>query len=182
MRNYPELLISYLAITAVGGVAVPLNAMWKSSELEYAVTDAACKVLITDPERLALCAPFAVKHGIKTVLARGEGPTKGADLPQTKATNALIWSDVLSSGDTAMHHLVAAGGSVAKLEASLLSQVSADDDAMIMYTSGSTGKPKGVVHTQRSVGTAMKIGEMAAVATGEQGGVRLFILGVWSLW
>ena len=28
MRNYPELLVSFLAITAAGGVAIPLNAMW----------------------------------------------------------------------------------------------------------------------------------------------------------
>ena len=34
MRNYPELLISFLAITAAGGVAIPLNAMWKCEELE----------------------------------------------------------------------------------------------------------------------------------------------------
>ena len=46
MRNYPELLISFLAITAAGGVAIPLNAMWKSEELEYAVQDADCKVCV----------------------------------------------------------------------------------------------------------------------------------------
>ena len=43
-RNYPELLIAFLAVTAAGGVAVPLNALWKSEELEYAIGDAGCKV------------------------------------------------------------------------------------------------------------------------------------------
>eukprot|EP00729_Bicosta_minor_P028026 gene28026-103_t len=33
MRNYPELLIAFIGITAVGGVAIPLNAMWRSEEL-----------------------------------------------------------------------------------------------------------------------------------------------------
>ena len=39
----------------------------------------------------------------------------------------------------------------------------AEDEAMIMFTSGSTGKPKGVVHTQRSLGTAVKLAELAGV-------------------
>ena len=37
MRNLPEFLIAFFAITAMGGVAVPLNALWKTDELEYAV-------------------------------------------------------------------------------------------------------------------------------------------------
>jgi len=48
----------------------------------------------------------------------------------------------------------------------------------LMYTSGSTGKPKGVIHTQRSVGTAMKIGEMAAVALNESGGAVVQLMAV----
>ena len=56
MRNYPELLVAFLGITAAGGVAIPLNAMWGADELEYAVGDAGCSVLIADPERLNLCA------------------------------------------------------------------------------------------------------------------------------
>jgi acyl-coenzyme A synthetase/AMP-(fatty) acid ligase len=173
MRNYPELLISFLAITAVGGVAVPLNAMWKTSELEYAVKDANCKVLIADPERLALCAPFASAAGIKCILCRGKGASGGAELPAAAATNAALWRDVLSMGARTVSRVVAAGGTVAGLETNLVRDVRAEDEAMIMYTSGSTGKPKGVVHTHRSVGTAVKVGEMAAVAMGEQVSVLL---------
>ena len=45
MRNYPEFMISFLGITAMGSVAVPLNSLWKTQELEYAVSDSDCKVL-----------------------------------------------------------------------------------------------------------------------------------------
>ena len=85
--------------------------------------------------------------------SHSEGPSKGADLPQAKATNAFIWDTVIANGARAIANVVGAGGSVAKLEATLTGGVSADDEAMLMYTSGSTGKPKGVIHTQRSVGT-----------------------------
>lgn len=44
MRNYPEFLLAFLGITAVGGVAVPLNSLWVADELEYGVKDAECKV------------------------------------------------------------------------------------------------------------------------------------------
>ena len=85
---------------------------------------------------------------------------------------------VLAGGSGAIAHVVAAGGTVPALEASLLRGVGPEAEAMIMYTSGSTGKPKGVLHTQRSVGTAMKIGEMAAIGTGGQGGDGAQLLAV----
>ena len=147
--------------------------MWKSEELEYAVKDAGCKVLIADPERLALVAPFAADAGIRCVLCRGLGRDGGASLPAAIATNAKLWRDVLSIGARTISRVVSAGGTVAGLEDNLVRDVRAEDEAMVMYTSGSTGKPKGVVHTQRSVGTAMKVGEMAAVALSEGNGVQL---------
>ncbi|GII95292.1 hypothetical protein Ssi02_55230 [Sinosporangium siamense] len=46
MRNYPEWVVSFSAIMALGAVAVPLNAWWTRSELEFGLADSG-KILKT---------------------------------------------------------------------------------------------------------------------------------------
>ena len=38
MRNYPEWINSYIAVTSIGAVAVPLNSWWQGEELDYGLT------------------------------------------------------------------------------------------------------------------------------------------------
>ena len=39
MRNYPEWVMSMLAIISIGGVSVSLNAWWIEDEIDYALED-----------------------------------------------------------------------------------------------------------------------------------------------
>merc|ERR1711971_282379 len=71
MRNIPEYMIAFLAITAMGAVAVPLNSMWGTQELEYAVKDSGTEVIFGDIERLRSCKPFVSGTNIKTILCQG---------------------------------------------------------------------------------------------------------------
>jgi acyl-coenzyme A synthetase/AMP-(fatty) acid ligase len=60
MRNYPEWMMAYWAVTAMGAVVVVgMNAWWVAHEMDFALQDSAPKVLIADRERLQRFAKFA---------------------------------------------------------------------------------------------------------------------------
>ena len=70
MRNYPEWVISFMAVTAMGGVAVCMNALWQTDEIEYGLTHSGSKVFIADEQRLQRVAPIANKLGLKIIGTR----------------------------------------------------------------------------------------------------------------
>ena len=57
MVNLPEWPMAFFAITALGAIAVPLNAWWTGAELEYGLADSGAKALICDAGRAARIAP-----------------------------------------------------------------------------------------------------------------------------
>jgi long-chain acyl-CoA synthetase len=124
MRNYPEWIASFLAISSVGAVVVPLNAWWVTHEIEYAVNDAGCSVVICDEDRLdrMLAADAgAITSQLVTVrCGERDGATRLEDLLVDGATMPVVAIDP-------------------------------DDDVTILYTSGTTGFPKGAVSTHRAV-------------------------------
>ncbi|MBW1983813.1 MAG: acyl--CoA ligase [Deltaproteobacteria bacterium] len=127
MRNYPEFCLAFMAATALGALAVPLNAWWEGTELAFGLENSESKLIFADHERAQRMAPFLKDLNIPLVVARPES--------------------ALFRGSVAYEDLVA--GSI-ETEFPLV-DVEIDDDAYIMYTSGSTGRPKGVVTTHRAV-------------------------------
>jgi len=123
MRNYPEWIYSYIAVTSLGCVAVPLNSWWQGEELDYGITHSEAKVFIGDDERLQ----------------RLEGLVENTPRISVRCQSNTFTNTV------AFEELVKPKESFPQVE------IDPEDDASIMYTSGSTGYPKGVVTTHRSI-------------------------------
>ena len=52
MANNPEYIISFMAITSMGGVCVLLNSWWVPSEISYGLENSEASILIGDQKRL----------------------------------------------------------------------------------------------------------------------------------
>jgi long-chain acyl-CoA synthetase len=128
MRNYPEFVTTFAAVTSVGASAVLMNAWWTAEELAYGLEDSGAKLLVADAERIERAYPAMDRLGFRAVAVRMDAPPVGVER----------LSDVSKLG--------AAMPEVA---------VGPDDDATILYTSGTTGHPKGAVSTHRAVVNAL---------------------------
>ncbi|HUE60080.1 MAG TPA: class I adenylate-forming enzyme family protein [Acidimicrobiales bacterium] len=123
MRNYPEWVMAFAAITSIGATSVSLNAWWVEDELDYALSDSGAKVLIADSERVERTRDACKRLDVAVIGVRCE-PSADVDL----------WDEVLPLGVPLPDV-----------------EVGPEDDATILYTSGTTGRPKGAVSTNRSV-------------------------------
>lgn len=133
MRNYPEWVLAFCAITSVGAVAVAMNGHWQTDELVYGLQDSGANVVLADAERLA----------------RLTQPTVRATLPQLQCL-AVRTTD-LPAGARSLQVLTDALGDVAMPPV----DIAPDDHATLLYTSGSTGRPKGVPSTHRNILSAL---------------------------
>lgn len=141
MRNYPEWLSAFVAITSMGAVAVPINSWGKAKDLLFAVRDSECKTVFCDQQRFDLMASGLVESNIHAVIARPDP------------------SAVFQSGQTLTDFIAdSADASPPNIN------TESEDTAMIMYTSGTTGVPKGAVSTHRAICQAIMNFECMATA------------------
>ncbi|MCU1366492.1 MAG: AMP-dependent synthetase and ligase [Ilumatobacteraceae bacterium] len=124
MRNFPEWIISFAAITSIGAISVSMNSWWTEDEMAFALEDSGATVLIADDARLERSLAACERLGTRMISVRMANPPAGVD----------AWDDVVVLGTPLP--VVAVGP---------------DDDATILYTSGTTGRPKGAVSTHGAV-------------------------------
>ncbi|MGB0342835.1 MAG: class I adenylate-forming enzyme family protein [Parvibaculales bacterium] len=123
MRNYPEWMLCYWALTSIGVAVVGFNAWWVTDELDYGLSDSEPKAFICDAERLENLQPIRDKYADMLVI--------GVRLPEPVA-GVIDYAELKNFG-----------GSLPD------ATIDGDEDACIFYTSGTTGRPKGAQLTHR---------------------------------
>jgi acetyl-CoA synthetase len=119
----PETVIAHIAIYKIGAIAIPLFTLFGTEALEYRLTDASAKGIITDADNLEKIQEIqdALPELATVIVTDGE------------STEPHRFWEVIERASSKFTPVV----------------TYADDPALIIYTSGTTGPPKGALHAHR---------------------------------
>jgi long-chain acyl-CoA synthetase len=120
LPNSPAFIVSWLAITGLGAVVVPLNPLYKQDELDFYFRNSGVRAVIGDEPRIALSERIV------------DGWDEGVRLITTAPAGgrALSFDGLIEEG-SGVH----------------LASRAPDEDYVFQYSSGSTGRPKRVART-----------------------------------
>ena len=129
--NVPEWLISFLAISRIGALTVPVDPGAGRDDLEFVLSQSECRgVIVSKALEDEECVNAALRA--RDMIASLETVVVIADetFPET-----VPWTELTAMGEDADAAALAA----------MEGRIAPEDPVAIMYTSGTTGKPKGVV-------------------------------------
>ena len=119
LPNWPEYIISYLAIWSIGACCVPLDFMLTENEIVSCLSHSEAKILITKHKaNISFSSLKANLSCLKNIISC-----------QSKDAESLSFEDFLKP----------------ELNSAPKVKINENDYAIIFYTSGTTGKPKGVL-------------------------------------
>jgi fatty-acyl-CoA synthase len=129
--NIPEWIVSFLAISKMGGMSVPIDPAAPRDDLHYILDQSECRGLI-------MGKGIEVEESLDLILAeRDRVPSLEhvVAIADQSYPETIPWTELTAMGDDVSPD--------ALKEVSM--GVRPEDPVAIMYTSGTTGKPKGVV-------------------------------------
>lgn len=132
MANHPIAVPLLFAIWRVGAVAVPMNTLYRPAELEYAIREADCAVVV-------MMERFGSREYAADLDALVPGWRDGANDSLPTLRTALVLDD--AALDASVTSPLERGAVPLDL------CVDPHSPAVIMFTSGTTGFPKGVMQT-----------------------------------
>ena len=121
-----ETAVAQMAVSALGGVAMPLSMLFGPDALAYRLRDSEARVAIVDESAIeALLAARGECMALRHIVAVGAAGGRGT----------LDWAACLRDDHAAIAPV----------------KTLADDAAVLIYTSGTTGPPKGALVPQRAL-------------------------------
>ncbi|MFT5260542.1 MAG: long-chain acyl-CoA synthetase [Arenicella sp.] len=142
MRNTPEWLISFLAVTSLGAIPALVNSRGTPDEISYCVMSTQCKLVISD--------------------SRTEQGLDATDAGTIPLLSFELEKAFTLSGEKAPIEAPALAAGLPIVESE------PDEVAMILYTSGTTGRPKGALLTHQGVMTGLKTNQYSSTMIGIQ--------------
>jgi len=146
LGNGPDWVVTWLAITRIGAIAVPFNTFFQARELGWTMNHADIEVFITTAQLLG--------HDYAERLEAAAPELAQARTPQWRLTShpCLRSIHIVGPCDRPWASPLDRDGTIdrPRLEA-IEARVLPADPMMILYSSGSTADPKGAVHTHGSV-------------------------------
>lgn len=140
MQNSPQYLIGHYAIQMIGGVVIPLNPMYKRTELDYMINEAEIEVIICGQELYGQINPelstlqFIVTTNYADLLSQDPVLSIPAELTVKKETISGTY-DLLEAIETSEPL-------TERVEINLW-----EDVGLMVFTSGTTGRPKAAMLT-----------------------------------